>query len=189
MSSNQSALIAGTISCPQCSRQSTAGSQYCPGCGFPLASVHQNHGGDRFIGTTLPAGYHILDLIGVGGMGRVYRAEQSVLGRTVAVKIIHPHLLADENAAMRFLTEARAASQLTHPNSISVFDFGRTDDGQPYLVMELLRGLDLGVVEKEDGNLTLGRIVEVLRQVLAALGEAHELRIVHRDLKPENIIL
>lgn len=189
MSSNQSALIAGTISCPQCSRQSTAGSQYCPGCGFPLASVHQNHGGDRFIGTTLPAGYHILDLIGVGGMGRVYRAEQSVLGRTVAVKIIHPHLLSDDNSAIRFLTEARAASQLNHPNSISVFDFGRTNDGQPYLVMELLKGKDLGIVAHEEGELRLPRIVDVLRQVLAALGEAHDLGIVHRDLKPENIIL
>jgi serine/threonine protein kinase len=71
--------------------------------------------GDKFIGTTLPAGYHILELIGVGGMGRVYQAEQSVLGRTVAVKIIHPHLLSDENSAVRFLTEARAASQLNHP--------------------------------------------------------------------------
>jgi serine/threonine-protein kinase len=145
--------------------------------------------GDKFIGTTLPAGYHILELIGVGGMGRVYQAEQSVLGRTVAVKIIHPHLLADENSAVRVLTEARAASQLNHPNSISVFDFGRTDDGQPYLVMELLRGRDLSLVAHEDGDLPLPRVVDILRQVLAALGEAHALGIVHRDLKPENIIL
>jgi serine/threonine-protein kinase len=145
--------------------------------------------GDKFIGTTLPAGYHIMELIGVGGMGRVYQAEQSVLGRTVAVKIIHPHLLSDENSAVRFLTEARAASQLNHPNSISVFDFGRTDDGQPYLVMELLRGKDLGIVAHEEGELPLPRIVDVLRQVLAALGEAHALGIIHRDLKPENIVL
>ncbi len=163
-------------------------SQYCPACGFPVGTVPKKEG-DRFIGTTLPAGYHILDLIGVGGMGRVYRAEQSVLGRTVAVKIVHPHLLADENSAVRFLTEARAASQLNHPNSISVFDFGRTDDGQPYLVMELLRGKDLGLIAHEEREMPLTRVVDVLRQVLAALGEAHELGIVHRDLKPENIIL
>src|SRR5690606_16467458 len=106
-----------------------------------------------------------------------------------AVKIIHPHLLSDDNSAIRFLTEARAASQLNHPNSISVFDFGRTDDGQPYLVMELLRGKDLGIVFHEEGQLPLPRIVDILRQVLAALGEAHELGIVHRDLKPENIVL
>ncbi len=144
---------------------------------------------DKFIGSTLPGGYHILDLISVGGMGRVYRAEQSVLGRTVAVKIIHPHLLSDENSAVRFMTEARAASQLNHPNSVAVFDFGRTDDGQPYLVMEFLRGKDLARVAYEEGPLPFPRIVDVLRQVLTALGEAHELGIVHRDLKPENVIL
>lgn len=153
-----------------------------------MSSLPQ-HKEDKFIGTTLPAGYHILELIGVGGMGRVYRAEQSVLGRTVAVKIIHPHLLSDDNSAVRFLTEARAASQLNHPNSISVFDFGRTDDGQPYLVMELLRGRDLAQVTHKEALLPLPRILDVLRQVLGALGEAHELGIVHRDLKPENIIL
>jgi serine/threonine protein kinase len=144
---------------------------------------------DKFVGKTLPGGYHILDLISVGGMGRVYRAEQSALGRTVAVKIIHPHLLSDENSALRFITEARAASQLNHPNSIAVFDFGRTDDGQPYLVMEFLRGKDLARVNYEEGPLAFGRIVDVLRQTLAALSEAHDLGIVHRDLKPENIIL
>ncbi|HYQ18561.1 MAG TPA: protein kinase [Polyangiaceae bacterium] len=144
---------------------------------------------DKFVGKTLPGGYHILDLISVGGMGRVYRAEQSALGRTVAVKIIHPHLLSDENSALRFITEARAASQLNHPNSIAVFDFGRTDDGQPYLVMEFLRGKDLARVAYEEGPLAFSRIVDVLRQTLAALSEAHDLGIVHRDLKPENIIL
>jgi len=144
---------------------------------------------DKFVGKSLPGGYYILDLISVGGMGRVYRAEQAALGRTVAVKIIHPHLLSDENSALRFMTEARAASQLNHPNSVAVFDFGRTDDGQPYLVMEFLRGKDLARVAYEEGPLPFGRIVEVLRQTLAALSEAHDLGIVHRDLKPENIIL
>jgi serine/threonine protein kinase len=144
---------------------------------------------DKFVGKSLPGGYYILDLISVGGMGRVYRAEQAALGRTVAVKIIHPHLLSDENSALRFMTEARAASQLNHPNSIAVFDFGRTDDGQPYLVMEFLRGKDLARVAYEEGPLPFSRIVEVLRQTLAALAEAHDLGIVHRDLKPENIIL
>ncbi len=161
---------------------------YCPACGFPVGTVGPT-GQDRFIGKSLPGGYHVLDLISVGGMGRVYRAEQSVLGCTVAVKVIHPHLLADENSAVRFMTEARAASQLNHPNSVAVFDFGRTDDGQPYIVMEFLRGKDLARVAYEEGPLTFARIVDVLRQVLAALGEAHDLGIVHRDMKPENVIL
>lgn len=174
--------------CPQCGTACEAEHHYCPGCGFPVGTMGAGNE-DKFVGKTLPGGYHILDLISVGGMGRVYRAEQSVLGRTVAVKIIHPHLLSDENSAVRFMTEARAASQLNHPNSVAVFDFGRTDDGQPYLVMEFLRGKDLARVAYEEGPLTFSRIVDVLRQVLTALGEAHELGIVHRDLKPENIIL
>jgi serine/threonine-protein kinase len=145
--------------------------------------------GDKLVGQTLPGGYQILDLLSVGGMGRVYRAEQRALGRTVAVKVIHPHLLADENSIVRFMTEARAASQLNHPNSVSVIDFGKTQDGQPYLVMEFLRGKDLARVSYEQGPLPFKRIADVLQQVLRALSEAHDLEIVHRDLKPENIIL
>jgi tRNA A-37 threonylcarbamoyl transferase component Bud32 len=174
--------------CPQCGTACPAEHHYCPTCGFPVANVGRTDS-DHFVGQTLPGGYHVLDLVAVGGMGRVYRAEQAVLGRTVAVKVIHPHLLSDENSAARFLTEARAASQLNHPNSIAVFDFGRTDDGQPYLVMEFLRGKDLARVAYEEGPLPFARIIDVLRQVLAALGEAHELGIIHRDLKPENIVL
>src|SRR5689334_16262718 len=174
--------------CPHCGSSCAVEHQYCPACGFPVGTLSTTNE-DKFVGKSLPGGYHILDLISVGGMGRVYRAEQAALGRTVAVKIIHPHLLSDENSALRFMTEARAASQLNHPNSIAVFDFGRTDDGQPYLVMEFLRGKDLARVAYEEGPLPFSRIVEVLRQALAALSEAHELGIVHRDLKPENIIL
>ncbi|MEZ4221143.1 MAG: protein kinase [Polyangiaceae bacterium] len=174
--------------CPQCGSACSTEHSYCPACGFPVGTVGKA-GEDRLIGRSLPGGYHVIDLISVGGMGRVYRAEQSVLGRTVAVKVIHPHLLADENSAVRFMTEARAASQLNHPNSVAVFDFGRTDDGQPYLVMEFLRGKDLARVAWEEGPLPFARVVDVLRQVLAALGEAHDLGIVHRDLKPENVIL
>src|SRR5579862_3322568 len=122
-------------------------------------------------------------------MGRVYRAEQTTLGRTVAVKIIHPHLVGEENTAARFITEARAASRLNHPNSVGIIDFGKTADGQLYLVMEYLRGRDLARVTYEDGALPFRRIVDVLRQTLAALAEAHGEDIIHRDLKPENVIL
>jgi serine/threonine protein kinase len=174
--------------CPQCGTACEATHQYCPGCGFPIGAVALNSE-DKLVGRTLPGGYLVLDLISVGGMGRVYRAEQRALGRTVAVKVIHPHLLADENSIVRFMTEARAASQLNHPNSVSVIDFGRTDDGQPYLVMEFLRGKDLARVAYEQGPLPFKRVVDVLVQALMALSEAHDLGIVHRDLKPENIIL
>ncbi len=174
--------------CPQCQNPYEDAHKFCPSCGFPVSKVASNTD-DPLIGRTLPGGYVILELVGIGGMGRVYRAEQTNLGRTVAVKIIHPHLVGEENAAARFITEARAASRLNHPNSVAVIDFGKTEDGQLYLVMEFLRGKDLARVIYEEGPLTLRRIVSVLRQVLAALSEAHHLEIIHRDLKPENIIL
>jgi serine/threonine-protein kinase len=144
---------------------------------------------DPLIGRSLPGGYLILELVGIGGMGRVYRAEQTALSRTVAVKIIHPHLVGEENAAARFITEARAASRLNHPHSVGIIDFGKSPDGLLYLVMEFLRGRDLARVLYEDGPLPFRRIVDVVRQTLEALAEAHSEGIIHRDLKPENIIL
>ncbi len=174
--------------CPQCASSCDETHRFCPSCGFPVGKVAAS-ADDPLVGRTLPGGYVILELVGIGGMGRVYRAEQTNLGRTVAVKIIHPHLVGEENTAARFITEARAASRLNHPNSVGIIDFGNTPDGQLYLVMEFLRGRDLARVIHEDGALTFRRIVDVLRQTLAALAEAHNESIVHRDLKPENIIL
>ncbi len=174
--------------CPQCASPCDDTHKFCPACGFPIGKL-ATHQDDPLIGRTLPGGYVILELVGIGGMGRVYRAEQTTLGRTVAVKIIHPHLVGEENAAARFITEARAASRLNHPNSVAIIDFGKTSDGQLYLVMEFLRGKDLARVVYEEGPLSFRRTIDVIRQVLAALAESHLLGIIHRDLKPENIIL
>jgi serine/threonine-protein kinase len=141
------------------------------------------------VGRDLPGGYRISRLVGVGGMGRVYCAEQTALGRMVAVKVVHPELADDEIAAARFVNEARTASRLSHPNSVAIFDFGTTHDGLPYIVMEYLKGQDLGRLAYTSTALPLRRIVDILRQTLAALEEAHALGIVHRDLKPDNIVL
>ncbi len=174
--------------CPQCNGLCDETHKFCPACAFPISKV-QFSADDPMIGRSLPGGYVILDLVGVGGMGRVYRAEQTNLNRTVAVKIIHPHLVGEEKAAARFITEARAASRLNHTNSVGVIDFGKTSDGQLYLVMEFLRGRHLARVMSDEGPLAFRRIVDILKQVLAALAEAHHLEIIHRDLKPENIII
>ena len=122
-------------------------------------------------------------------MGRVYRAEQTNLGRTVAVKIIHPHLVGEENAAARFITEARAASRLNHPNSVAVIDFGKTEDGQLYLVMEFLRGKDLARVAYEEGPLSFRRIVSIIARRSPRSRKRTTSGFIHRDLKPENVIL
>jgi serine/threonine-protein kinase len=178
--------------CPQCqSPYDAEAHRFCPTCGFPVGEVGARPD-DPLIGKTFPGGYVLLELIGVGGMGRVYRAEQKALGRTVAVKVIHPHLHGEEGAAARFITEARAASRLNHPNVVGVIDFGRTnasDGGLLYLVMEFLRGSDLGRVAYDEGPLAFPRIVDILKQTLGALDEAHHLGIIHRDVKPENIVL
>ncbi|MDQ3037173.1 MAG: protein kinase, partial [Myxococcota bacterium] len=141
------------------------------------------------MGRTIGGAYLLQELIGVGGMGRVYKGVQNMLGRTVAVKVIHPHLLGDEQTVARFYNEARAASRLNHPDSVGIIDFGRTDDGILYLVMEHLAGKDLATVLAEEGPLPFKRICKILRRILTALGEAHALHVIHRDLKPENIIV
>lgn len=144
---------------------------------------------DPLVGRTIAGAFRLGELIGVGGMGRVYRAEQNTLGRAVAVKVIHPHLHGDETTVARFYNEARAASRLNHPNSVSIIDFGRTEDGMLFLVMEHLDGKDLAHVLAEEGPLPFLRICRIVRYTLSALGEAHALGVVHRDLKPENIIV
>lgn len=144
---------------------------------------------DALIGRVIADAYVIEGLLGVGGMGRVYRAEQRALGRVVAIKVVHKHLLNDSDTVSRFYTEARAASSLNHPNSVSIFDFGRTDDGMLYLVMEYLKGKDLAQLMHTRGALPVARVVDLMLGVLGALGEAHARGVVHRDLKPENIII
>jgi serine/threonine-protein kinase len=151
--------------------------------------LNEHDAADPLIGRTIGDAYVVQQLVGVGGMGRVYRAEQRALSRVVAIKVVHRHLLGDRDSISRFYTEARAASSLNHPNSVSVFDFGRTDDGVMYLVMEYLRGKDLARIMHEEGPLPLTRIIEIGIGVLGALGEAHARGVVHRDLKPENIII
>src|ERR1700689_2465225 len=140
--------------CPGCSAPCETGHRFCFACGGELGG-HASDKDDPFIGLTLPGGYRVTHLIGVGGMGRVYGAEEVALGRTVAVKVVHPHLAHDELGGERFLNAARAASRLSHPTSVAIFDFGRTSDGHSYIVMEHLRGHDLGRVAHEEGPLPL----------------------------------
>jgi serine/threonine-protein kinase len=175
--------------CPRCKEPCGETHKFCFACGAELGRPSQRAVEDPLVGRTLPGGYRVTHLVGVGGMGRVYCAEQVALGRTVAVKVVHPHLADEELAVGRFLNEARTASRLSHPNSVAIFDFGRTEQGQPYLVMEYLRGRDLARVAADEGPLPLRRVVDILRQTLAALEEAHALGIVHRDLKPDNVVL
>jgi serine/threonine protein kinase len=147
---------------------------------------------DPLLGRVLCGRYEIRRVLGSGGMGRVYEGRQKALDRSVAIKCIHPHLLASEHVVVRFMEEARVASSLVHPNIVKIYDFGRTDpsDGSRlFIVMELLSGVDLGTLISERAPLPLARTYSILRQVLSALGEAHARGVTHRDAKPDNVIL
>ena len=141
-----------------------------------------------FLGRVI-AGLRFDELIGVGGMGHVFRAEQLALERTVAVKVLHRRLVADDDALTRFTLEARAASRIEHPHVVAIHDLDELGDGRPYLVMEFLRGHSLATVLASEGAIPLPRALRLTGQVLAALAEGHSFGIVHRDVKPENVVL
>ena len=143
----------------------------------------------RRIAETPRIGPYVLDIaIGEGGMGRVYRAHHALLKRPTAVKVIKPELVNEQTTAW-FEREVTLAGKLTHPNTIEIYDFGSTDEGQFYCAMELLRGLTLSQVLLIEGVLPLPRALYVLKQAAASLAEAHEMGLVHRDIKLHNLML
>jgi eukaryotic-like serine/threonine-protein kinase len=139
-------------------------------------------------GDVLAGRYQILGLLGEGGMGTVWRAHCRSLDVDVAVKVLH-YEHSDVHAAARLLREARATASLGHPAIVRTLDFGETDDGGPFLVMELLDGASLASWIDERGRMTAARAVQVLLPIADALSAAHAHGIVHRDIKPDNIIL
>ncbi len=141
------------------------------------------------IGSVLGGAYRIQTQIDEGGMGMVYEAEHVRLKRPVAVKVMAQHLAQDDNALARFTREAEIVSQLHHPHIVQILDFDTTEDGRPYLVMELLRGRSLDQVMTRNEYLDIGPAVRVAVQTASALAAAHQAGIVHRDLKPGNIFL
>ena len=138
-------------------------------------------------GTTV-AGYRIEALIGRGGMGAVYRAEEQGLGRKVALKVIAPELASDERFRERFLRESRIAASLDHPHIVPIYQAGE-DDGVLFLAMRYVEGSDLAKLLASEGALESKRAVELLSQIAEALDAAHEKGLVHRDVKPSNVLI
>ena len=133
--------------------------------------------------------YRIVQLLGEGGFGEVYLAENPLIERRAAVKVLHTALAQDAELVRRFLNEARAASAIRHRNIIEVFDAGVTPEGAPYILMEFLEGVSLQKRLADVGRLALPQALEIARQAGSALAAAHAAGIVHRDLKPENLFL
>ncbi|MBN8610322.1 MAG: serine/threonine protein kinase [Deltaproteobacteria bacterium] len=144
----------------------------------------------RLLPDTMIAGrYRILDVLGEGGMGTVYRAEQPALHRRVALKVVRPELSSDASMIARFEREAYASSRITSPHVVVVHDFGRAESGLLYLVMELLEGESLATCLEREGSLPVPEALRICRDVARALEVAHGAGIVHRDLKPDNVFL
>jgi serine/threonine protein kinase len=170
--------------CPKCGTEYPDTTTLCPSDGVALEKT-----GDALIGQTLAGKYRVEERLSEGGMGTVYRGTHILMDKTVAIKVLRPSLAADEKIVARFSREARAASRISHPHAVSVTDFGESEDGIVFLVMEYLRGKTLKQVIRQEGRLPLSRIVEIIRQVGGALDAAHSQGVVHRDLKSDNIML
>jgi len=144
---------------------------------------------DPYLGQEVAGQFRIVEKIGKGGMGAVYKAEQPDMNRYVAIKILHSRYLSRSDLVSRFRREARAMSQLSHPNTARVFLYGQLDDGACYFVMEYLAGQNLAQIVRAEGAMKPRRAIRIMTQVCSALEEAHQAGIVHRDLKPENIFV
>ncbi|HTR79442.1 MAG TPA: serine/threonine-protein kinase, partial [Gemmatimonadaceae bacterium] len=172
--------------CPQCGSEYGAEQRFCQKDGSPLRPVR---GDDPLIGQVLADRYQILEVIGEGGMGRVYLAEHVRMGRRSALKVINPSLAVTAEAISRFNREASNASRINHPNVAQIYDFGETPDGILYLAMEFIEGETLTTIIEREGAIPLGQAGQIAKQIADALAAAHHLGIVHRDLKPDNIMV
>jgi len=170
--------------CPKCGVEYPDSNTLCPADGVALETD-----ADSLIGTTLARKYRIDARLNEGGMGTVYRGTHVLMDKTVAIKVLRPSLAADEKIVARFSREARAASRISHPNALSVTDFGEDESGHVFLVMEFLSGKTLKQVIRDQGPLPITRVVDITRQIGDALHAAHAQGVVHRDLKSDNIML
>ena len=156
----------------------------CPADQTALQSAHELQPG-----MIIRNKYEILDRIGVGGMGVVYRVRHLTFNEVCAIKIVNDVIAGDANFLQRFQKEAVVTRKLRHPNAVRVDDFDYTEDGRPFIVMELVEGKNIGEILQEEGPFRVPRAVRIATQVARALGVAHKLGVVHRDIKPGNILL
>jgi len=156
--------------------------------GFLVALLRMQRMAEQVEAAQRVGNYELLEQVGQGGMARVYRAQHRLLKRPTAVKIVELAMTSDEMLA-RFDREVRLASQLMHPNTVEIFDYGRTPEGQPFYAMEFLDGLTLQQIVEQRGPLPPARAAHALRGIAGSLSEAHARGLVHRDIKPANVML
>ncbi|MDH3570828.1 MAG: serine/threonine protein kinase, partial [Gemmatimonadota bacterium] len=172
--------------CPVCAAEWSDDTKFCPNDGSTLRAAS---GSASLIGTVIASGYHIQRKLGEGGMGTVYLGEHVKMGRKSAIKVMTQAMARDPEAIARFNREAANAARITHPHVCGIYDFGETEDGLIYLVMEFIEGESLSDLLRREYVLPPRRALTILAQTADALQAAHDLGIVHRDLKPDNIML
>src|ERR1017187_6281359 len=151
---------------------------------YRISELHQQAHHARKLGQ-----YQLHRRLGAGGMGEVFLGEHLLLKRTCAIKLIRPEQAGDPKTLARFEREVQSMANLTHWNTVEVYDYGRTADGTFYYVMEYLPGLSLQELVEQQGPLPAGRAIHFLRQICGALREAHSVGLIHRDIKPSNVIV
>src|ERR1043166_9548041 len=199
------------MNCPRCQATLSSGGSVCLSCGFsfddatqrldqPLTSSAKSPDkrsltsldsidDARFVpGTILADRYRIVGLLGKGGMGEVYRADDLKLGQAVALKFLPDHLLSDGAALARFHREVRVARQVSHRNVCRVYDIGETN-GRHFLSMEYIKGEELSSLLRRIGRLPVDKSIQLARQICAGLNAAHDIGVLHRDLKPANVMI
>ena len=194
------------MDCPRCGKTLRDGTRFCTVCGFatagrgvetetdrprPTAPAGASAAAAPLAGRVLDSKYELVERLGEGGMGAVYRARRLHIGDEVAVKVLNERALLDASSAERFRREARSAASIGHPNVVTIHDFSEArPGGEPaYIVMELVRGPSLRSLLKREGRLDAGRAVALMRDICAGVGLAHRRGVVHRDLKPDNVIV
>jgi serine/threonine protein kinase/tetratricopeptide (TPR) repeat protein len=181
---NDTPTIPEKKACASCGKEFTGGETTCSECGTALTPIHREG-----LSGTVDGKYVIMCALGDGGWGTVYKAEHILLKRPVAIKTLRRHMVESGTALKRFKQEALAGRQLDHPHILNVLDFGITEDGIPYIVMDYLEGKSLADALEAGGFMEPRRALRIFAQVASALAHAHRNGVVHRDLKPANIML
>ncbi len=186
------------MKCPKCQTENPSGSEFCNKCGAPLVpstsppssktETVQTPRDELNIGSIFAERYQIIEEVGKGGMGNVYKALDKELGEKVALKLLKPEIAADDRIIERFRNELKFARKITHKNVCRMFDLSKFER-IPYITMEYVSGEDLKTTLRRVGPLSTGKAVYIAKQVCDGLVEAHKLGVVHRDLKPQNIMI
>ncbi|AWV89661.1 serine/threonine protein kinase [Bradymonas sediminis] len=173
--------------CKTCMVSQSGVGGYCVSCGSALVPIRAVR--ETYVGEVVGGKYKIVDRLGAGGMGEVYLGVNEPLGQQVAVKFLSQKFTADENIILRFLNEARSYCKVTHPNAVTLLEYGQHEDGALYLITEFIDGKSLSDTLKDVGPFPLDQVISISTQICEVLSAAHGQGVIHRDLKPDNIML